>query len=118
VTDRSHHWIRAIFRHIMPGLKCFGGIPRRMPFLGAETALPCVGGRGLAISPSLAWRPIRAGFLVEEIPGNIARVLPVRDGRLEDSRERKPARSSRPRLRAVFRRNGTEKVHVWYGNTP
>ena len=22
------------------------------------------------------------------------------------------------RLRAVFRRNGTEKVHVWYRNTP
>jgi len=24
VTDRSHHWIRGIFRQIIPWLKCFG----------------------------------------------------------------------------------------------
>jgi hypothetical protein len=51
VTDRSHHWIRAISRQTILGLKCFGGTPRRMPFLGAETALLCVGGRRIGISP-------------------------------------------------------------------
>src|SRR6516162_4077476 len=31
----------------------FGPIPRRMPFLGAEAALPCVGGRQVGIFPVL-----------------------------------------------------------------
>jgi hypothetical protein len=49
--DRSHHRIGAIFGQTIPGMKCLGGIPRRMPYLGAETALGCVGGRQVAILP-------------------------------------------------------------------
>jgi len=41
-TDRSHHWIRAFCRQIIPSLKCFG---RVRVGCGAETALGCVGGR-------------------------------------------------------------------------
>jgi hypothetical protein len=42
-----------------------------MPFVGAETALGCVGGRRVDISPSVARRPKQAGFLEEEISGDI-----------------------------------------------
>jgi hypothetical protein len=50
----------------------FGPIPRRMPFLGAETAFPCVGGRQVGIFPVLGpGRPKQARFLADEIPGDI-----------------------------------------------
>jgi hypothetical protein len=46
VTDRvTPHWIRASKDEIIPGLKCLGSIPLRMPFLRAETAFPCFLGR-------------------------------------------------------------------------
>jgi hypothetical protein len=76
VTDRSHHWSGAPCRQIIHGLKCFGKIPRRMPFLGAEAALPCVGGRQVGSFPR-RWRgpPKQAGLLGEEIPSGIGAVL-------------------------------------------
>ena len=52
VMDPSHHWIGAILAQTILWVKCFGRIPRTIPFLGAATALPCVVGRRLAISNS------------------------------------------------------------------
>jgi hypothetical protein len=36
VTDRSHHWIRAIFRQIIHGLKCLAGFRVECHFLGRK----------------------------------------------------------------------------------
>jgi len=84
-----------------------------MPFLAAEMALPCVRGRRVAIFPVRGPAAKTAGFLGEQISGDIlAGFYRPAAGRLEDPSEN--GSPSHPRLRAVFRRNGTEKVHVWY----
>src|SRR6516164_8868928 len=70
VTDRSHHWIGAFSRQIIARLKCFGRIPRTMPFLGAETALSCVGGRRVGISPVLG-RAAKTGGISGRGPGRL-----------------------------------------------
>jgi hypothetical protein len=58
-----------------------------MPFLGAETALGCVGGRQVAIFLSLATVAKTGGISGEEIPGDIwVRVLPALGRRLRENR--------------------------------
>jgi hypothetical protein len=52
-------------------MKCFSRIPRGMAFLGAETALPCVLGRGWPIPPPVAPAAKTGGICGEEIPGDI-----------------------------------------------
>jgi hypothetical protein len=63
-----------------------------MPFPGAETAFPCVGGRQAGIPPVLGAAAITGGISGEEIPGDIwAGFYRPSPGRLEDSRDRKPS---------------------------
>jgi hypothetical protein len=90
-----------------------------MPFLGPETALGCVLGRRLGISSVLGvGGQNRRDFWGEEIPGEIlagfyrAAVAGLR------IRKGKNGSPSTGRLGRGFRGNGTEKVHVWYRNTP
>ena len=70
VTETSHHWIGGVLPPNHYGLKCFGRIPRRMPFLGAGAAPPCVLGRRVGIFPSLASAAKTGGFLGDETLGD------------------------------------------------
>ena len=74
---RNHSWPQ-MFRQI----------PRRTPFLGAETPLPCVLGRRLGFPPSLAPAAKTAGFLREEIPGDILAGPAAADFRIRTGKNR------------------------------
>ena len=93
VTDWSDHWIGAFFplNHSWPQM--FERIRRRMPFLGAETALACVLGRRVGHFPR-PWpqRPKQAGFLWKRFRATFWGFYRPVSGRLEDSRRREPAR--------------------------
>ncbi len=85
--------MEAILAQIIPGLKCFSGIPRGIPFPGAETALPCVGGRRMVLFLDLRPAAKTGGISGGGGPGrHFGGILPACGGRLEDWRERKPAR--------------------------
>jgi len=82
-----------------------------MPFLGAETALPCVGGRRVGNFPIRGpGGQNRLDFLGEEIPGDILAGFwrPHGQNWLTVNRT----------IERVFRRKCTEKVQVWYRSTP
>jgi hypothetical protein len=65
-----YRWIWPLGCQTIPWIKCFGRIPRRMPFLGAETALGCVGGRQVGIiPPSLAPSAKTGGGRGKRLPG-------------------------------------------------
>jgi hypothetical protein len=58
------------------------------------------------------------GIPEEEIPGDIsAEFYPAYGGRLEDSRERKPARRRTHNYGRFFVETVPKKVQVWYRNT-
>jgi hypothetical protein len=83
-----------------------------MPFLGAETALGCVGGRRADL-PVLGVRGKTGGISAERDSGrDLGWVLPA-CGRLEECPRAKTGSPSQPRFLAVFRRNGIDKVQVW-----
>jgi hypothetical protein len=110
VTDRSHHWIGAFCRKSFLASNVSGD-SRRMPFLGAETALGSVGRRQVAIFPcpwpTVAKRDFWGGD--SDILAGFYR--PVAGGlRIRASETDSPSHSRG----WVFRRNGTEKVRVWY----
>jgi hypothetical protein len=70
----------------------FRQVPRRMPFLGAETALGCVSRRQVALPLSLATVAKTGRDFWGERFRAIFSGLPGCRGRLEDPSERKPAR--------------------------
>jgi hypothetical protein len=110
VTDRSHHWIGAIFCQIIPGLKCLGGFRVGCPFLGRKQLFLAFSGVRWAISPVLGPGGQNRRISGSRDPGrHWARSIGP-DGS-------KPARRQRT-ITGSFRRNGTEKVHVWYRCSP
>jgi hypothetical protein len=127
VTDRSHHWIGPFLRQIIPGLKCFSRFRVECRFLGRKRPSLALVGVGHGIFSVLGPGGQNRRDSREEIPRRVLEwsMGPRPPGPRPSPRrlrigptKRNPTPPPHSRLRRVFRRNGAEKVHVWYRNSP